>query len=125
MDTNLTWGPHILSKAALLRSLVGFLYRTRDHIPQDMKKLIYFSMIQSQLNYMIEIWGGATTSRWQLLQKIQNSALRNVFSLPYLTSRILMYENMLNNIMPVKALYEYAICNFVFKRIHGLSNGNL
>ena len=71
-----------------------------------MKRTIYLSMIQSQLTYMIEIWGAASCSRLHLLQVLQNRALRNVFDIHYLTPRLDIFSQLAKGILPLKLLYE-------------------
>lgn len=90
-------------------------------MPVDVKKLIYISMIQSHLSYMIEIWGCASSTRIRMLQTMQNRALRNVFDIPYLTARHSIYSTMSQNILPVKGLYELAVSKFVFKVMNYIS----
>ena len=125
LDSNLNWGPHIDNISQRTRSIVGILYRARNILPKDMRLLIYHTMIQSQFTYMIEVWGGATMSRLQNLQKIQNSALRNIFELPYLTPRLAIYGVYARNILPIKALYERAMSTYVFRVLRGLLQSEL
>ena len=125
LDSHLSWNVHVDQTASKIRSLVGILYRLKSRLPRDVKKLIYSSMVQSHLIYMIEIWGTASNTRLKSLQTMQNRALRNVFDIPYLTPRLEIYSELSQGTLPVKALYELSISKFVFSVLKGYSSSEV
>lgn len=82
-------------------------------------------MIQSQLTYMIEIWGAASFSRLHLLQVMQNRALRNVFDIHYLTPRFDIFSKLAKGIFPLKLLYELCVAKYVYKILNGISSSGV
>lgn len=125
LDPVLKWGEHIDSLVTRLRQVVGVLYRTRRLLPRDVRWMVYHTMVHSRISYLVEVWGGATASRLSSLQKIQNRALRNVCSIPFLTPRMTIYLQICSNVLPVRALYEFSVARFVFKCLHGLVHSEL
>lgn len=118
LDPYLNWEHHTTHVSNQLKPVLGILHRTKAIVPLDVRKLIFYALILSRLTYMIEIWGGATMSRWSTLQKLQNRALRSVFNLPYLTPRIQIYTEICPNVLPLKGLYELYLARFVHRSLH-------
>lgn len=116
LDTHLTWSDHIEYLIRRIIPILAILHRGKDLIPTDVRKLIYHSMINSCLRYMIEIWGAAAMTILRSIQVIQNRAIRNIFNLPYMTSRLQLYSNPRNNTLPIRGIHESALAEFVYKR---------
>lgn len=125
LDSHLTWNSHVEYVASKIKSIVGILYRAKHIIPRDVRQLIYLSMFQPHLHYMVELWGSVSMLYLKRIQVIQNQAIRNVLSLPYLSPRMSLYSNSSLRILPVKAIFENALAVFIFKKINGLTHGEL
>ena len=68
VNEKLDWSPHISRVSRKLSSITGVLYNLRNYIPQDLnlKKSIYFSLVNSYINYGITVWGsGGDKARLQ------------------------------------------------------------
>ena len=68
VNEKLDWSPHISKVSRKLSSITGVLYNLRNYIPQDqnLKKSIYFSLVNSYINYGITVWGsGGDKARLQ------------------------------------------------------------
>ena len=74
---------------------------------------------------MIEVWGAGSSSRLQILQVIQNRALRNVFDIPCLISRNEIYSNLAKGLLPIRSLYVLSVSKFVFKNLKGISSSEV
>ena len=59
VNDKLDLSPHISRVSRKLASITGVLYNLRNYIPQDLnlKKSIYFSLVNSYINYGITVWG--------------------------------------------------------------------
>lgn len=120
LDSHLTWNCQIDNVSAKIKQIVAILYRAKDLIPTDVRRLLYFSMIHSHLRYMIELWGAASMTHLKRIQVMQNRAIRNILQLPFLTPRDQLYGNPSLDVLPVKGLYENSLAIFVYKRLKGL-----
>ena len=125
MDTHLSWKDHVRELTKTLRPLVGILSRLRKRVPENVKKLIYYSMIHSRLTYMVEVWGAAATSNLKTIQILQNRALCSVFDIEYMTPRQTIYGNMVGKILPVRGLYQKGIIQFVYKNLNSSLTSNI
>ena len=77
------------------------------------------SCILSQLDYCNAVFGSLNESQIQILQKIQNSAVRFIFNLS-LRDHITPYLKELH-FLPVKQRINYKIAMLTFKSIHGIA----
>ena len=114
---NLNWESHIQHVESKIANGAGILWKLRKELPQRIKKLVYFSLVQSHLNYMIAIWGTATYNLIRPLQIIQNRTLRNVFNLDRLHNRVDMYTHKVENCLPISALYYVSVATFMYNSL--------
>lgn len=115
IDMNLSWEEHIMYVATKMRQIVGILHKGQRIIPTKIRTLIYRSMIDCHLRYMIELWGSAAICHLKRLQIIQNAAMRNLYNLPFLSPRLSLYPPT-SRILPVLGMYRKALAEFVFKK---------
>lgn len=125
LDSHLTWNEHVDYVIDKIRPIVAILYRTKQLIPVNVRRMIYFSMIHSQMNYMIELWGFASACYLDTIQVMQNRAIRNILDLPFLTPRVHLFDNQELRVLPVRAMHKYSIATFVFKKLKGLTLSEL
>lgn len=119
LDPNLRYDQHIKSIHGKVAKAVGMLWKLGKKIPMHCRKLIYFSLIHSHLNYMIAIWGTANNSLIEPLQVLQNRGIRNVFNYDSRHNRVDMYQKA--NILPIRALCYSRIAEFVYKCVNNLT----
>lgn len=125
LDSHLTWSDHIESVSEKIKPISGMMYRARDMLTKDVKLMVYHSMFHSAMTYMIELWGGASYTYLKPIQVLQNRAVRNIYELPVLEPRVLMYERPEVRVLPLRGIYEYALCSLVFKTIRGECNSRI
>lgn len=92
IDENLQWITHIKHLERKLAPANGILWKFRNVLPKDAKKLVYDTLFQS-----------ASYPRFgdlQNVQVLQNSALRNVYELESRSNRVSMYTH--------QAIFPYA-----------------
>ena len=72
----MSWKPHVDSVSNKISKYIGILYRLKRYLPMNVLKLIYFSLIQSSLNYSLMSWG-FNCGRLKTLQKKAIRAICN------------------------------------------------
>ena len=78
LDASLSWKYHANAVRKKILGILHMMKKSKNYIPSAMKKMIFSSLIQSQLNYCISIYGGASKSVIEPLVKIQKRAIRLV-----------------------------------------------
>ena len=57
INEKLTWKDHVLSVKAKMSRYVGILFKLKTILPLTARKNIYYSFVQSYLNYCSLVWG--------------------------------------------------------------------
>ena len=78
IDDSASWHHHIEHVRKKVNMTLGMMKRSKNIIPQPVKKMIFNSLIQSHLNYCISIYGSAKDSILKPLEKAQKRAIRLV-----------------------------------------------
>jgi hypothetical protein len=76
IDQHLKFGIQLENTIAKLNRAMGILKRTAHYIPVKSRKLLYNTLVLPHFDYGSTIWGGTTNTRLDLLQRIQNRAMR-------------------------------------------------
>ena len=81
ISDTLTWDEHIKYLTRKLSRISGSFYKLVRCIPKDMRRDIYFALVNSQLIYGISIWGsGGSFSNLSSLFIAQKSPLEFYFA---------------------------------------------
>ena len=78
IDKYLKWDVHISNISKKVSPVVGILYKISTCIPQSVRRVIYFSLIHSHLQYLNIVWGRAYQVHLQQLKVLQNKAIKNI-----------------------------------------------
>ena len=78
MDDLLTFKQHIASVARSINSVNGMLYKRRDLLPDDCRKQLFFALVNSRINYGIEVYGSAKWTALKSLHVACNRVLRTL-----------------------------------------------
>ena len=78
ISKNLEWGDHISKIESKANSTLGFLRRNLKRCPSKLKKIAYFSMVRSLLEYSFPVWDPYRQGDIDKLNKIQRAAARFV-----------------------------------------------
>ena len=78
LDPALSWKYHADAVRKKILGVLHMMKKSKNFIPTAVRKMIFSSLIQSQLNYCISIYGGANKSVIEPLVKIQKRAIRLV-----------------------------------------------
>lgn len=95
LDRGLYWKTHILTKKEELtlkyRDL-QWLLGGPSKLSLENKLLIYKTVLKPIWMYAIELWGSASSSNVEILQRFQNKVLRNITSAPWFTRNTEIHE---------------------------------
>ena len=112
IDETLSWEHHIHHIAKKIGSISGVLYRLRNILSKDALKTIYYGLIQSNLTYMSLIWGTATCSRLNPLQRLQNRIVKQIFGLDFRYPSRNLYIDL--QLMPIRSLVNQSATTFAY-----------
>ena len=76
IDENINWKPHIDYLAKKLRYVVLILSKIRGVANLKLRKIIYFALFQSRLQYCLSVFGGTYKTTLKPLQTLQKKAIR-------------------------------------------------
>lgn len=111
IDERLSWNAHIDKIRSKLAPLIGILFKIRNYIPLKFLKNIYFSLIYSNLQYLVSIWGTASNCFLNPLKKLQNKTIKCIYKFNYLEPTINLYKP--NGLLDLNSLYKLKICCFI------------
>ena len=86
LDRRLTWRRHIWSKRKQLNIELSKLYWLLGHkskLSLDNKVLVYKSILKPVWTYGIQLWGTASISNIEILQRFQSKVLRTISESPW------------------------------------------
>lgn len=104
IDKKLNWDNHLTMLKKKLSRIAGIFRRMGPVLPYKTKRMVYFSMFNSNVVYGITSWGAAYKTKIQELQVIQNRAIKNLFCLNRRTSTKQIHEK--NNILMINQQYQ-------------------
>ena len=76
LDSGLTFSNHIDSVCSKMRSGVAILSRMRHLCSRDMKRSVYFALVESHFRYMLSIYGGSAECRITKILRLQKKTIR-------------------------------------------------
>lgn len=86
LDRRLTWRTHIWTKRKQLNLKLRKLYwliGTKSKLKLENKILIYKCIIKPVWTYGIQLWGSASKSNIEIIERFQSKALRNLLGAPW------------------------------------------
>ena len=84
LDKNLRFDVHTQMIRKKISKSIGILYKIKNLVPYSCMKSIYFSFVNSYLQYCLAVWGGAYSRHIHPLLILQKRAIRLVFNMSYL-----------------------------------------
>ena len=79
IDDKLSWEAHITALRRKLGFAASTLYKTRDNIPEYLRRDLYHTLYESHLTYCISVWGGVALSKTSSVWNSQKQCLRLLF----------------------------------------------
>jgi len=78
VDEKLNWSSHLKQLETKLAFASSVIYKTRNILPLNTLKLLYYSFAYTHLSYCVTALGSATTSHLKPIYVKQNNILRNM-----------------------------------------------
>jgi len=110
IDSHLTWEKHIDFLYKRIIKFTSIFYKIRNYLPNEVKKMIYFALIHSHLNYGVEIYGNCCQTYINKLMVLNNEILRILQNAPRDTKVVHLYNNF--NTLTLPNLHKFNILLF-------------
>ena len=81
LDQTLSWDPHISSIIRRTNAILVSLFKIRHHLSPDILKILVQAHVLPHLQYCSSVWGGASKTCLDRLQKVVHFAARLVSGL--------------------------------------------
>ena len=76
LDNKLNWKAHVTGLCSKLSRVCGIFYKLRHYVPLNTLRIVYFSLVQSHLQYSLINWGRANNVTLHPLEIMQNKIIR-------------------------------------------------
>ena len=117
IDEDLSWKTHINHVCDKLRKLCGLFYKIGNLLPTQSAKILYFSLVHSQLQYSIETYANTYTTYLDKLHKLNNKIIRILFNKPKRSTAVNdLYR--LCDTLPIYQLHNLKLLQFVHKCVY-------
>lgn len=123
INNKLTWNNHIQKISEKISPILGAIKRCAHMLNIKSKYLLYNSFIEPHIRYLIVCWGNAPRYILDKLQRVQNKAIKQIFSFEYMTPSETLYKQ--TNILNIEQLKMYEQIKFVKCIEKGLTKNNL
>ena len=115
IDSKLNWKEHISNLLVKINRNIGIIWRTRHSLNKQSKLLLYYSLIQSHLQYGVTVWGSACKSSLKPLVTSQKRMTRIIASAPYLAHTSPLFKSL--KILKLKDLNHLATVKFIHTQL--------
>ena len=78
LDEHMSWNEQIYQIKRKLDRAIGILSKLRSHVNLNTLRIAYYSLFQSRLQYGAQLWGQTNQEIKEIMQKLQNRALRKI-----------------------------------------------
>lgn len=119
IDEKLDFNAQIEKLNTKLASKINVLYRIRDKITFDIRKIVYNAIVFPQFDYCSTLYLNCTKEQIETMQKLQNRAMRYVLKCDYRTSSEIMLKAL--DWMSVTQRIKYNVIVLVYKMKKGLA----
>lgn len=92
LDENLNWNDHIDTLTSSLIKLCNSFKIIKHQVPDKNKINLFYAYIYSKINYGIEVYGAASKSQINKIQRLQNKAIKILFNVDYFTPTIDLHK---------------------------------
>ena len=113
IDDQLSWKAHIQSINVKIRKGIGILYNLKEYVTQSTLKNLYFSFIQSYLDYNIINWSSAPPSNYNCLELSTKKAVRTILSKSKYEHALPLFKQL--NILPLNELIKLRRASYMWK----------
>src|SRR5271157_5054807 len=118
IDEGLTWKSHVNYISLKISHTVGILNHLRFVLTKNCMKTLYNALMYPMLNYCIIVWGPASKTALDRLNKLQKRAIRLISFAAYYAHTNTLFMN--NNLLKLDGIYNRELAIFLYKSLHGL-----
>ena len=115
IDECLKFGAHVNGVACKVSRYTPILYKLRRYLDTDSLKLMYHSMIYSNITYCISAWGAGSASVIGPLLVSQKAVIRAVLGRPRFAHTRELYQQL--KLLTIDQIYNYMVALYVRKSI--------
>ncbi len=123
IDALLNWNHHVSHIKSKINSATYALNRIKNYIPFNYMKTLYFTLVQSHMEYGLILYGNSNQSNMQKLQTAQNKAIRSISKSYNCNSMTSLYKDL--RILKLKEQYEMTVGKYMFRFNNGTLPGVL
>ena len=76
LDDQLSWKYHIAHVKTKAAKALAYISTSQKSLTREVKKMLYKSLVESQFNYCLSVWGGAKETLLDPIIKLQKKAIR-------------------------------------------------
>jgi len=113
IDSLLDWKHHIIHIKNKLYSGIYAMNRIKNYLPLKYMKTLYYTLIQSHIDYGLILYGNANKKYITKLQTLQNKAIRIISTKAQNSSIISLYRKL--RILKVKEQYKLFVGKFMYR----------
>lgn len=107
---DLNFNAHVENVIGKLVPVIGAVRRCAHQLSNKAKYLVYNSIIEPHLRYLIPCWGNVSDYTLNKLQRCQNKAIKSIFSLDYYTATRNIYKQYpILKIKQIKKFEQYKL----------------
>ena len=108
LDRRLTWKQHHLDKSKQLRDKLKKFYwliDRRSNLSTQNKITLYKTVIKPVWTYGIQLWGTASNSYIEILQRFQSKTLRSLLNAPWYVTNETIHRDLKSRYLQSKMKY--------------------
>ena len=107
VDNKMKFNFHTETIGKKISKSIGVMYRARDFIPDNCMRSLFFSLINSYLQYCLVVWGGTYEIHLNPLIILQKRAIRLVFNASFHDHTTNLFYNC--GSLKLRDLYNYSL----------------
>ncbi|KAL1446935.1 hypothetical protein WDU94_008898, partial [Cyamophila willieti] len=113
INQNLKWETHLEHLIKKLRYMMHIFHHLKNILSFNTLRVVYFALIQSQLQYGISVWGGTFKTSLIRLQRTQNILKKIILKRDRMAHSKDLYKDF--NVFNINRLYTLKLANFAIK----------
>ena len=111
LDEKLTWSNHLQLLSSQLAKTSGIFYRLREYVTKKTLCMLYYSLVNSRVQYAISVWGTACKSRLQEISVRLNNIVRMITWNNKFAHVTKMYEEL--KFLKLNEIYQLVLAKFM------------
>ena len=123
IDNELSWKPHISHIETKISRSLGIFYKIQNKVSDDVKLMLYKTLILPHMMYCCSIWGNNYKTRLKHLIVLQKRLLRVIASVSYYAHTTSLFFKY--GCLKFEDLVKYCTNKIVFKAYHNMLPRNM